>query len=240
MMIITIDGPAASGKSTTARAVARQLGFRHLESGAFFRALTWVAIESSIPPEKWEELDEPDLEAFQIDARPSDGGFRITVGGADVTDHLRSGEVNAHVSHMAQLPPVRGWLLRRLRAVSRFAKPFCGEQDDVSAGLVTDGRDMGTVVFPDAELKIFLTARPDVRARRRLAEHGVKEPDSTQVESEIERLLERDRIDSQRKVAPLRRADDAVDVDTSDLSFQEQVDVIADLARERGASARSG
>lgn len=228
-MIIAIDGPAGSGKSSTARAVARKLGLRHLESGAFYRALTLAALEAGIPVEEWERLGLEDLDALRVSGRPADNGFRLFIGDDDVTDLLRSPQVNAHVSHLARVPAVREWLLERLRAAAR--------ESDV----VSDGRDIGTVVFPNADLKVFLVAAAETRARRRLAEQGIHEPTPEQLAEETARLLERDRIDSERDVAPLTRAPDAVLIDTTDLTFDEQVDRIVELARARwGRSGGSG
>lgn len=220
-MIIAIDGPAGSGKSSTAREVARRLGFRHLDSGAFYRALTLAAQRAGIPPEEWESLDATDLDRFGVRAVPGDGGFRMLLGDEDVGDAIRDPAVNADVSTMAKVPAVRAWLLDRLRAASN------------GVDLVSEGRDTGTVVFPDADLKIFLVAEPRERARRRLIQQGVAEPSDAELAAETERLLERDRIDSSRAVAPLRKANDAVELDTTNLTFEEQVDRIVSLALER-------
>lgn len=222
-MIIAIDGPAGSGKSSTARAVAQRLGFRHLDSGAFYRALTLAALRAGAEPASWAGLDQTALDRLDVNAVPGDGGFRMRVGDEDVDAAIRAPEVNAHVSTMAKVPAVRAWLLGRLRAAAR----------DVD--LVSEGRDVGTVVFPDAELKIFLVAEPRTRAARRLRQQGVTHPTAAQLDAETARLLERDRIDSEREVAPLRRADDAVEIDTSRLSFEQQVERILALARSRGA-----
>jgi cytidylate kinase len=128
--------------------------------------------------------------------------------------------VNAHVSVMARVPAVRAWLLEKLRSAAR------------DTDLVADGRDIGTVVFPDAELKVFLIAEPITRARRRLAQMGLP-ADAEAVQSEVRRIEARDRTDTERETAPLRRANDAVLLDTTNLGFQEQVDAIVALARER-------
>lgn len=226
-MIIAIDGPAASGKSSTARAVARRLGFRHLDSGAFYRALTHAALELGIPTAEWPDLTEEELDRLEIHARPDGDGVHLYRGERDITEELRRPEVNAHVSEMARVPAVRQWLLEHLRQAAR------------GSDVVVDGRDIGTVVFPDAELKVFLVADPEVRARRRLAEYGVTDPSAAELDAEIERLLERDRIDSEREVAPLREPEDAVRLDTSNLEFDEQVERIVELVRE-SAAARSG
>jgi cytidylate kinase len=218
-MIIAIDGPAGSGKSSTARAVAQRLGFRHLDSGAFYRALTWAALERGIPPETWDTLTPADLEALDIRARPADGSFRMYAGDRDISVGIRSPEVNANVSGMAMLPVVREWLLGRLREAGG------------SSDLVADGRDIGTVVFPDADVKVFLNADPRERARRRLAEMGIPDPSELRLDEEVARLIARDRMDSEREYAPLMAAPDAVHIDTTRLTFDEQVDRIVGLAR---------
>ena len=219
-MIVAIDGPAGSGKSSTARAVAQALGFRHLDSGAFYRALTLAALQRGIPVEQWHSLDRAQLESLGVTAEPAELGFRVRVDGDDVSEEIRAAHVNAHVSAMARVPAVRDWLLDRLRAAAH------------DTDLVADGRDIGTVVFPDAGLKIFLVAEPRVRAHRRLAQMGLP-TDPAAVRAEIQRIEARDRTDSQRAAAPLRQAPDAVLLDTSELSFQEQVARVVALARER-------
>lgn len=218
-MIIAIDGPAGSGKSSTARAVAQRLGFRHLDSGAFYRALTWAALERDIPPETWDGFTPADLEALDVRARPGDGGFRMYAGDRDISVGIRSPEVNANVSGMARLSVVRDWLLDQLRETAG------------SSDLVADGRDIGTVVFPDAEVKVYLTADPRERARRRLAETGTPDPSEERLDQEVTRLMARDKMDSEREHAPLKPAPDAVHIDTTQLTFDEQVDRIAALAR---------
>lgn len=218
-MIITIDGPAGSGKSSTARAVARELGFRYLDSGAFYRALTYAALRAQIPPGTWDALDRPALDRLGVQAAAAAGEYRLLIGDEDITEQLRSAMVNAHVSLMARVPAVRYWLLEHLRAAA------------AGGDLVADGRDMGTVVFPTADLKVFLTADLDTRARRRLLESGVPQPDPADIRAEAHRLRERDRIDAGRALAPLRRPHDAVDLDTTALQFEEQVRRIVTLAR---------
>jgi cytidylate kinase len=227
-VIVTIDGPAGSGKSSTARAVARRLGFRHLDSGAFYRALTYAALRAGIAPDDWDALTADELTRFAIRAVPAAEGYRLCAGDEDVTDRIRSPEVNAHVSRMARVPAVRAWLLGRLRGAAECVD------------LVTDGRDMGTVVFPRADLKVFLTADPSVRARRRLLEQGVGEPSPADLALEVDRLAIRDRIDSEREVAPLRRPPDAFDVDTTGLTLEEQVAVIVDRVRQLRDAGEAG
>lgn len=222
-MIVVIDGPAGSGKSTTAREVARRLGFRHLESGAFYRALTRAALDHAIPVAAWDALTLADLDGFGVHARPAAEGFHLYAGAQDVTERLRTPEVDAHVSRMARIPAVREWLLSRLRDAAH----------DVD--LVAEGRDMGTVVFPYADVKVFLTASPLARARRRLAERGDALPDADALEAESDRLRARDRQDSERAVAPLRKAPGATELDTSALTFEEQVERVVSLVRQARA-----
>jgi cytidylate kinase len=218
-IIVAIDGPAGSGKSSTARAVAAELGYRHLDSGAFYRAITLAALRRGIPGERWVELEPRDLDALGVEGVARDGGYSMRIDGTDVGDAIRAPEVNAEVSRMAAVESVRDWLLSALRRA--------GER----GGLVADGRDIGSVVFTDAELKVFLVADPEERARRRLIEQGSPEPDPLQIRAEAARLTERDHRDSSRAVAPLLRAADAVLLDTTALTFEAQVGAIVRLAR---------
>lgn len=220
-IIIAIDGPAASGKSSTARAVAAELGYRHLDTGALYRAITLAALEADVPPERWAELTLEELVDLGVTWGMDDGRFRMQVGGRDASEAIRSARVNEHVSQMAAVPSVREWLLSAQRAAA------------AGGGLVADGRDIGTVVFPDAELKIFLVCDPEERARRRLRERGITSPDEAILAEETKRLVERDRLDSTRAIAPLRRAVDAVQIDTTTLDFGQQVRAIIHLAQER-------
>jgi CMP/dCMP kinase len=162
-----------------------------------------------------------------VSAEPAQESFGLRVDGRDVSTEIRAAEVNASVSAMARVPAVRAWLLGRLRAA--------GAQTDI----VVDGRDIGTVVFPTAELKVFLVADPQERARRRLRQMELPIDESTVVQ-EVARIEERDRIDSTRAVAPLRPAPDARTLDTTGLSFEQQVATIADWARQLGAGPGAG
>jgi CMP/dCMP kinase len=226
-VIVAIDGPAGSGKSTTAREVARRLGFLHMDSGAYYRALTYALLADGVPEDAWDGLRPQDLDRFDIEGRHGDDGLVITLAGHELRDELRSADVNSHVSHVARIPAVRAWLLQRLRDLA-------GHED-----VVADGRDIGTVVFPDAHLKVYLVADPEVRARRRLLERDISDPDTDTLRGEVDRLTQRDRADSERDVAPLRPADDAVKVDTTALTFDEQVEAIIQLARAREPGFRA-
>lgn len=220
-IVIAIDGPAASGKSSTARAVAAELGYRYLDSGAFYRTITLAALEARIPVERWPDLAADELRELNVSATPAEGGYALSIAGTEVGDRIRAPEVDRHVSTMAAVPAVRDWLLDALRDAGR------------SGALVADGRDIGTVVFPDAELKIFLVCDPEVRALRRLLQSGVEQPSQDEIRAEAHRLMERDRQDQSRSAAPLLRAADAVLLDTTALTFEAQVRAITRLARAR-------
>jgi cytidylate kinase len=223
--IIAIDGPAASGKSSTARAVAEALGFGHLDSGALYRALTHVALDEATRAGVENPLALP-LDAVLRGAedrglmlQPDGAGFASYLDGAPADAELRTAQVTSHVSAVSAVPVVREWVNARLRELAR-----------AGVGVVVDGRDIGTVVFPDADLKVFLTATPEARARRRLEQRGTR-VDADELARETERLALRDRADASRAVAPLRRAADAMEVDTTLLSFGEQVSQIVSASR---------
>ena len=220
-MRVAIDGPAGSGKSSTAREVARRLDYLHVDSGAFYRALTHALQDSGVPVENWDGLEAEELDRLAVRGEPGNGKVRMKIGDRVVADELRTPNVNAHVSHVARIPAVRSWLMGRLRALGQVAD------------VVVDGRDIGTVVFPDAELKVFLVADPEVRARRRLREQGTDAPDREALLAEIGRLRARDRADSERETAPMKPAADAVHVDTTALTFDEQVAAILELVKGR-------
>jgi cytidylate kinase len=223
--LIAIDGPAASGKSSTAARVAERLGWAHLDSGSLYRALTLAALDhlGDRGPQGWSGQRVVAL-AAQLPVRLVLRGSAIVpeVAGVDVEEALRSDAVTAEVSGLAALPDVRTWVNEQQRAAVTD-----------HTGVVVDGRDIGTVVFPDAPLKVFLVAAPAERARRRLAQRG-REPEAGEVAREAERLAARDHADATRLVAPLRPAPDAVVVDTTRLSLDEQVARIVALALECG------
>ena len=226
--VIAIDGPAASGKSTTARAVAEALGFAHLDSGSLYRGVTLVGIREVVrrghPGEDPLEVlgAEGLLRAAEdrgLMLQPDGAGFAAYLEGEPVDTEIRGTEVTARVSAISAVPVVREWINSRLRAMVRAGRD-----------VVVDGRDIGTAVFPDAELKIFLTATPEARAGRRIHQRGNPvNPD--RLEQEAAALAARDRADSSRAVAPLRAAADAIPLDTTTMAFPEQVRFIVELAR---------
>lgn len=216
--IIAIDGPAGAGKSTVAKQVAEALGFALLDTGAMYRAATWWALHRGV------DLDNPDAVAsatreMPLEMREENGRLKILVNGIDVTEVIRSQEVTRQIFKLDQNPGVR----RHLAALQRA---FGATQ-----ATVAEGRDIGTVVFPKAKCKIFLDASLDERARRRaeqLRAQGVE----TDLEALSREIADRDRRACERKESPLRRADDAVLVDTTSMTLDEVVDGIVHLARE--------
>lgn len=219
--VIAIDGPSASGKSSTARAVARELGFAHLDSGSLYRGVTLVGMDEGMPPGPGFDpnvvLQETERRGLMLQF---DGeGFACYLDGIPAERGIRSADVTANVSAVSAVPSIREWVNGRLRALARAGQP-----------VVVDGRDIGTVVFPDANLKIFLTASATTRAGRRLVQRG-DETDSARLDAEAMALAARDAADSSRSVAPLRMADDAIPLDGTLLTLEEQVARIVELAR---------
>jgi len=211
-LVIAVDGTSGSGKSSTSRGVAERLGLRYLDTGAMFRAMTWWLLSQGVDVHDGEAVaavaGRPRIESGTDPLAPT-----ITVDGADVSVEIRSAEVNAAVSPVSAVPAVRTRLLDLQREV-------IGE-----GGIVVEGRDIGSVVWPQAEVKVYLSADPDARAERRAAEEGGADLASTQ-----QSLLERDRIDSGRATAPLTMADGAVHVDSTHLTLDEVIETILALA----------
>src|SRR6266581_9380412 len=236
LRVIAIDGPAASGKSSTAGLVAARLGWAHLDSGALYRALTLAALDTigeggggTLKDMEGEGWSGPRIVALaeQLPVRLVLAGhvFRPEVAGVDVEEAIRSDRVTRHVSVLAAIPEVRTWV----NAQQRRAVEGGGRSGGVG-GVVVDGRDIGTVVFPEAPLKIFLTATADERARRRLSQRG-EAVDGDLVRRESQALAARDTADSTRPIAPLKPASDAVLLDTTALTLAQQVARVVELAR---------
>ncbi len=214
MTVVAVDGPVGSGKSTVARRVAERLGFVYLDTGAMYRAVGLLASEAGVSLD-----DEAAVEAVARGVRLRfDGDGRLYSGERDVSEPIRTLEIGAAASRVSALPGVRSLLVDEQRRLAG------------SSDIVMEGRDIGTNVFPGAEVKVFLTARPQVRAARRAAELRAKgeDVDDAQV---LAALLERDERDSTRAVAPLRKAEDAVEVDTSVMTLNEVVDAVVAVAR---------
>ena len=223
-MIVAIDGPAGAGKSTVARAVARRLGLAYLDTGAMYRGLTWLALQRDVDPS-----DGPALAALARDVpmtiEPTGDGDRVRVDGQDVTEAIRLPEVSGRVSEVSAHPGVRDEMVAAQRALlSR-------------GGWVSDGRDVGTVVCPGADLKVFLTANLEERAHRRrveLARRGVEADEATVIED----VRRRDHLDTTRDTSPLRVAPGAVVIDSSEMQADEVVEQVVRLVEAlRAASA---
>lgn len=208
MRVIAIDGPAGSGKSTVAKALAARLNLDYLDTGAMYRAVAFAAIQKQIRPSEIEEITEI---AKSLDLELTEES--CVVNGVDATTEIRGPEVTSLVSQVATMPEVRIEMVKRQRAWA-----------ETRNGGVMEGRDIGSVVFPDAMLKIYLTASEEVRAARRAAE--VKEGDVAIVAADIER---RDAVDTQRAASPLVEAEDAIVVDTSEMTLQQVVDHVIGL-----------
>lgn len=217
-IVIAIDGPAASGKSTTARLVAEKLGYLHLDTGAMYRAITLRALRENVPLLDAQRMGKLAKDT-QIRLERTETGNRVFLQGKDVTEEIRTPDVSRQVSAVSSHPAVRAVLVEQQRFLAR------------DGGVVLEGRDIGTVVFPLAELKIFMIAEISERARRRrrdLAETGIEVDDETLVR-EIEN---RDALDSTRETSPLKKAADAIELDTSGLTIEQQVEFIVKKARE--------
>ncbi|MFC0214881.1 (d)CMP kinase [Paenibacillus chartarius] len=214
---IAIDGPAGAGKSTIARQVAEQLGFIYVDTGAMYRAVTWRVLQQGISPTDEAGVTEA-ARSMDLELRPGKDGQQVFVNGEDVTGHIRTPEINANVSDVAKVREVRELLVKMQQDMTR------------AKGVVMDGRDIGTHVIPDAEVKVFLTASPRVRAERRFLELKASQPDLTidQLEQDIAR---RDQIDAEREFSPLVKAPDAVLVDSTSMTIPEVVDRILELCR---------
>ncbi len=209
--MVAVDGTSGSGKSSTCRGVARRLGLRYLDTGAQFRAMTWWMLRAGVDVHDHAavtaRVDEPVLVSGTDPQAPS-----ITVDGTDVSVEIRSEDVTSAVSPVSTVPAVRARLLELQREI-------IGEGD-----IVVEGRDIGSVVWPQAEVKVYLTADASARASRRAAEEGGSDPVNTR-----ETLLERDRIDSGRATAPLRQVDGAIHVDTTTYTLEDVVDLVVGL-----------
>ncbi|PID59383.1 MAG: cytidylate kinase [Ignavibacteriae bacterium] len=216
-MIIAVDGPAASGKSTLAKNIADRLNYLYVDTGAMYRAITYYALENKIEENEPAVIEAVKNIALRLDYK--NGVTQVFINNEDVTSKIRTPRVNAKVSDISKIKEVREQLVK-------LQQQFGKENN-----LVVEGRDTTTVVFPNADLKVFLTAEAKERAKRRHKEYTEKEIEIS-VEDVEKSLLNRDKIDSERKVSPLKKADDAFELDTTDLSIEEVINKIIDKVKE--------
>lgn len=219
MFAIAIDGPAGAGKSSVAKAAARALGFIYVDTGALYRTVALHMLRKGIEPADAGAV-EAALPGVSVDLRHAADGQHVLLCGEDVTDEIRTPQVSMAASAVSAIPAVRKFLFSLQTGMA--------ERYDV----LMDGRDIGTVVLPDADVKIFLSASPEVRARRRWLELQEKGTPDT-YEAVLADLIARDERDSNRAIAPLRPADDAVLLDTSGMTLQESIDAILKLIRKK-------
>lgn len=216
---IAIDGPAGAGKSTIAKIVAENLGFTYIDTGAMYRAVTYKALKENIELENQAAL-ETMLLSTVIDLKPSKNGQLVYVDGEDVTNLIRSNEVTANVSQVSAHPNIREILVKKQQELAS------------NGGIVMDGRDIATHVLTDAELKIFMSASVEERAKRRLIDNEKRGIPSS-LETLIQEISLRDKLDSEREASPLIQAEDAIYLDTTELSIEQAANEILRLAREK-------
>ena len=221
-MIVAIDGPSGAGKSSVSKLVAMQLGFSCLDTGAMYRSVAWQAVHDGVALDDAEALGEIartyDIEFTHEPGNPSPIG--VSIGGNDVTLAIRTLEIDRAVSPVSAEPSVREALVAQQQRIGR------------TGDYVVEGRDIGTVVFPDAEVKVFLTASDEARARRRVLQNQERGVGSTDYDEVLADIIRRDQYDSSRAASPLKAADDAVLVDSSDMTIGEVVARICDLAKQ--------
>lgn len=219
VIAVAIDGPAGAGKSTIARAAAAQLGFVYVDTGALYRTIGLAVCRRGI-----DGTDVPGILAtlseIQVGLTYQDGAQHVLLDGEDVSDAIRTPQISTYASQVSSVPEVRAYLLDLQRDLAR------------RQSVIMDGRDIGTVILPDAKVKIFLTASPEKRAARRCAELREKGQDVT-VEGILADMERRDALDASRAVAPLKQAEDAVLVDTSDLTLEQSIEAVLTVIRDK-------
>ncbi|MGB2869275.1 MAG: (d)CMP kinase [Bacteroidota bacterium] len=217
-IVVAIDGPAASGKSTTAKLVAQNLGYLHIDTGAMYRAITLRVLEEKVPLEAEQRIQEI-AEQSNIRFEGGSGTQRVYLNGRDVTQKIRTTNVTRTVSTVSSYQAVRDVLVREQRRIA------------ADGGVVLEGRDIGSVVLPDAELKIFMVANVAERARRRKKDLTLAGIDMDESEL-VKDIIERDKKDSTRAASPLKKAGDAVELDTSNMTVEQQVEFIVKRAKD--------
>ncbi|MFH8368105.1 (d)CMP kinase [Streptomyces sp. NPDC018031] len=219
-VIVAIDGPAGTGKSSTSKAVAAKLGFGYLDTGAQYRAITWWMLDNGIDVTDATAVADAAVKPVIVSGTDP-AGPTITVDGVDVAGPIRTQDVTSRVSAVSAVPEVRALITELQRSIAAAAE----------RGIVVEGRDIGTTVLPDADLKIFLTASAEARAARRNGELGGK--DASDLAATQAALAKRDAADSGRKTSPLAKADDAVEVDTTDLTLEQVIECVVTLVEEK-------
>ena len=217
-LIVAIDGPAGSGKSTSAKLVAQQLGYLYVDSGAMYRAVTFLAIRKNVLNNNVEIIKL--AEETEIDLKFADGKTYVFTNGENITDYIRSAAVNENVSIVSKIYGVRKPLVEKQKAMS-----------NINCGIVMEGRDISTVVFPNADVKIFLTDSIEKRAERRVKEYNEKGID-VDVNEIKQNISQRDKLDTTRELSPLLKAKDAIEIDTSKVTIEEQVEKILKIVKE--------
>ena len=217
-LIIAIDGPAGSGKSTSAKLIAKKLGFLYIDTGAMYRAVTFLALENGVIDDEKRIIEL--ARKSEIELKFDGAEVTVLLNSKDVSREIRSTDVNKHVSDVSKISGVRKLLVEKQRKMS-----------ETSTGVVMEGRDIGTVVFPDADVKVFLTASLDTRADRRAKEFK-SSGSVVEVDDIKNNLYDRDRIDSSRVDSPLIKAADAESIDTTNLTIEEQIYLILEKVKE--------
>ncbi|MEM1042793.1 MAG: (d)CMP kinase [Bacteroidota bacterium] len=226
-MIVAIDGPAGSGKSTTARRVADAVGWLYLDTGAMYRTIALAFLDREVP--LTEDGAGHLLATLDLDLRMGPEGLSALLGGEDVTGRIRTPAVSEAASRVSALPAVRHRLVDEQRRIAR-------QQNETGRGVVVEGRDIGTVVFPEADVKVYMVANPEARAERRHREL-VAQGKAVSIGAVAEDIAERDARDATRAMSPLRQAEDAVVLDTTGLGIDEQVERVVALIRARQRDA---
>jgi cytidylate kinase len=223
-LVITVDGPAAAGKSTVARALARRLGYQYLDTGAMYRAATWKALEAGVDVHDPAALASV-VAGCRIELEPADGGTRVLCDGRDVTAEVRSAQVTQNIYRLADQPAVRKLLIEQQRAFAR------------GRDLVAEGRDQGTEVFPDAAVKFYLDASLQERAMRRMKDMGQSAPTLEEVAQQV---ADRDARDRARPMGALRQVEDMVRIDSTDMAVEEVVDAMLEQVERRRHAPQPG
>ena len=222
-MIIAIDGPSGAGKSTVAKAVAKRLGFACLDTGAMYRSVAWMALDRGISLQDEQGCAEiARNEAIEFTTLPGEiVPSKVSIGGIDVTQAIRTSDIDKAVSPVSALPAVREALVAQQQRIGR------------AGNYVVEGRDIGTVVFPDAEVKVFLTASPEERAHRRVRQNADRGYGSIDYDEVLADIIRRDEVDSSRSTSPLRPAEDSVQIDSTAFYIEQVIDTICELAQSR-------